>query len=155
MGRGDTGSGGRGEPRADAQRRSEPGLARSPRPRLPCRAGGGQSRGARGREAGRGVPVARGHATALPEHGVLVAARLRRPGRRGEDARREEPAGRGPRPRAVTGAVPARPEYFLTPSDLSAWFAAHESAPELWVGFWKKGVERPRLENGRAPPRGG
>jgi uncharacterized protein YdeI (YjbR/CyaY-like superfamily) len=45
----------------------------------------------------------------------------------------------------VTGAVPARPEYFRTPEDLSSWFAAHESAPELWVGLWKKGFERPGI----------
>ena len=45
----------------------------------------------------------------------------------------------------MTAAVPSRPEFFLTPRDLSAWFAANPSATELWVGFWKKGFERPGI----------
>jgi uncharacterized protein YdeI (YjbR/CyaY-like superfamily) len=45
----------------------------------------------------------------------------------------------------VTPAAPARPEFFLTPQDLSAWFEANPSATELWVGFWKKGFERPGI----------
>jgi uncharacterized protein YdeI (YjbR/CyaY-like superfamily) len=43
-------------------------------------------------------------------------------------------------------ATPApRPEFFLTPPELAAWFAANPSATELWVGFWKKGFERPGI----------
>ena len=38
-----------------------------------------------------------------------------------------------------------RPEFFLTPADLAAWFAANPSATELWVGLWKKGFERPGI----------
>jgi uncharacterized protein YdeI (YjbR/CyaY-like superfamily) len=50
----------------------------------------------------------------------------------------------------VSGTVPARPEFFLTTSDLSAWFAANPEASELWVGFWKKGFERPGISYGDA-----
>lgn len=45
----------------------------------------------------------------------------------------------------MTPPVPSRPEFFLTPQDLSAWFEANPSASELWVGFWKKGFERPGI----------
>jgi uncharacterized protein YdeI (YjbR/CyaY-like superfamily) len=45
----------------------------------------------------------------------------------------------------VTPAVPSRPQFFRTPEDLSAWFEANPSAPELWAGFWKKGFERPGI----------
>jgi uncharacterized protein YdeI (YjbR/CyaY-like superfamily) len=45
----------------------------------------------------------------------------------------------------VTPAAPSQPEFFLTPQDLSAWFEANPSATELWVGFWKKGFERPGI----------
>jgi uncharacterized protein YdeI (YjbR/CyaY-like superfamily) len=45
----------------------------------------------------------------------------------------------------VTPVGPPRPEFFLTPADLSTWFDANPSAPELWVGFWKKGFERPGI----------
>jgi uncharacterized protein YdeI (YjbR/CyaY-like superfamily) len=45
----------------------------------------------------------------------------------------------------VSGTVPAHPEFFLTPEDLSGWFAANPEASELWVGFWKKGFERPGI----------
>jgi uncharacterized protein YdeI (YjbR/CyaY-like superfamily) len=45
----------------------------------------------------------------------------------------------------VSGTVPAHPEFFLTPEDLSAWFAANHEASEVWVGFWKKGFERPGI----------
>jgi uncharacterized protein YdeI (YjbR/CyaY-like superfamily) len=32
-------------------------------------------------------------------------------------------------------------QFFETPADLRAWFAAHhETAPELFVGYWKKGT---------------
>jgi uncharacterized protein YdeI (YjbR/CyaY-like superfamily) len=43
----------------------------------------------------------------------------------------------------VTSTGPPRPGFFLTPAELSAWFEANPSAPELWVGLWKKGFERP------------
>lgn len=37
-------------------------------------------------------------------------------------------------------------QYFATPEDLRAWFAAHhDSADELWVGFWKVGTGRPSV----------
>jgi uncharacterized protein YdeI (YjbR/CyaY-like superfamily) len=45
----------------------------------------------------------------------------------------------------VSGIVPASPEFFPTPEDLSAWFEANPEAAELWVGFWKKGFERPGI----------
>ena len=50
----------------------------------------------------------------------------------------------------MTPAAPSRPEFFLTPHDLSAWFEANPSATELWVGFWKKGFERPGIAYGDA-----
>jgi uncharacterized protein YdeI (YjbR/CyaY-like superfamily) len=50
----------------------------------------------------------------------------------------------------VSGAVPARPEFFLTPADLSAWFAANPEETELWLGLWKKGFERPGIAYGEA-----
>jgi uncharacterized protein YdeI (YjbR/CyaY-like superfamily) len=45
----------------------------------------------------------------------------------------------------MSSTVAPRPEFFLTPADLAAWFAANPSATELWVGFWKKGFERPGI----------
>jgi uncharacterized protein YdeI (YjbR/CyaY-like superfamily) len=45
----------------------------------------------------------------------------------------------------VTAAVPGRPQFFRTPEDLAGWYAAHLSAPELWIGFWKKGFDRPGI----------
>jgi uncharacterized protein YdeI (YjbR/CyaY-like superfamily) len=45
----------------------------------------------------------------------------------------------------VTSTVPGSPEYFLTPSDLAAWFTANPAASEVWIGFWKKGFERPGI----------
>jgi uncharacterized protein YdeI (YjbR/CyaY-like superfamily) len=50
----------------------------------------------------------------------------------------------------VSATPPARPEFFLEPEDLSAWFAANPDAPELWVGFWKKGIERQGVSYGDA-----
>jgi uncharacterized protein YdeI (YjbR/CyaY-like superfamily) len=50
----------------------------------------------------------------------------------------------------VSGTVPAQPEFFLTPADLSAWFAANPLASEVWLGFWKKGFERPGITYGEA-----
>jgi uncharacterized protein YdeI (YjbR/CyaY-like superfamily) len=43
----------------------------------------------------------------------------------------------------VTAAVPSTPEYFLTPRDLASWFGANPAPSEVWIGFWKKGFERP------------
>ncbi|MFI5286609.1 MAG: YdeI family protein [Candidatus Dormibacteria bacterium] len=43
----------------------------------------------------------------------------------------------------MTPTVSPRPEFFLTPEDLATWYEANPSASELWVGFWKKGFERP------------
>ena len=45
----------------------------------------------------------------------------------------------------MTPAAPSRPEFFLTAEDLAAWFAANPAATELWLGFWKKGFERPGI----------
>jgi uncharacterized protein YdeI (YjbR/CyaY-like superfamily) len=45
----------------------------------------------------------------------------------------------------VTDA-PTTPTFFATPSDLRAWLEAHhDSAQELWVGFYKKGSGRPSI----------
>jgi uncharacterized protein YdeI (YjbR/CyaY-like superfamily) len=36
--------------------------------------------------------------------------------------------------------------YFASPEELRAWFERHhESATELWVGYWKKATGRPTL----------
>jgi len=45
----------------------------------------------------------------------------------------------------VSHAALPRPEFFRSGADLAAWFAAHPSATEVWIGFWKKGFERPGL----------
>jgi uncharacterized protein YdeI (YjbR/CyaY-like superfamily) len=45
----------------------------------------------------------------------------------------------------VTAPVPGRPRFFRRQVDLCNWYAAHPSAPELWIGFWKKGFERPGI----------
>ena len=50
----------------------------------------------------------------------------------------------------MTRTVPSRPEYFRTPGELKAWFAANPSADELWLGFWKKGHERPGISYAEA-----
>ena len=50
----------------------------------------------------------------------------------------------------MTAVVPSRPEFFLSPDDLSAWFEGNPSASELWVGFWKKGFERPGISYAEA-----
>jgi uncharacterized protein YdeI (YjbR/CyaY-like superfamily) len=50
----------------------------------------------------------------------------------------------------VTTAIPARPRFFRTEEDLSEWYAAHPSAPEIWIGFWKKGFERPGISYAEA-----
>ncbi len=50
----------------------------------------------------------------------------------------------------MTTAPPPRPEFFLTPDDLSAWFESNPAASDLWVGFWKKGFERPGISYAEA-----
>jgi uncharacterized protein YdeI (YjbR/CyaY-like superfamily) len=36
--------------------------------------------------------------------------------------------------------------FFATPDELRAWLEAnHGTAPELWVGFWKKGTGKPSI----------
>lgn len=45
----------------------------------------------------------------------------------------------------MTAALPGPPRFFRTPKDLAGWYAANPSAPELWIGFWKKGFERPGI----------
>ena len=45
----------------------------------------------------------------------------------------------------MSSTAPSRPEFFLSAAELAAWFAANPSATELWVGFWKKGFERPGI----------
>src|SRR5215207_3179776 len=38
------------------------------------------------------------------------------------------------------------PTFFATPDELRAWLAEHhDSAPELWVGFYKKGSGKPSI----------
>jgi uncharacterized protein YdeI (YjbR/CyaY-like superfamily) len=50
----------------------------------------------------------------------------------------------------VTANAPSSPQYFLTSKDLASWFAAHPAATEVWIGFWKKGFERPGISYGDA-----
>ncbi|HVC41506.1 MAG TPA: hypothetical protein VND54_05970 [Candidatus Saccharimonadales bacterium] len=50
----------------------------------------------------------------------------------------------------MTAAAPGPPQFFGAPRDLSDWFAAYPSAQELWVGFWKKGFERPGISHANA-----
>jgi uncharacterized protein YdeI (YjbR/CyaY-like superfamily) len=45
----------------------------------------------------------------------------------------------------MSPAHPARPEYFTVPAELASWFGANPDATELWIGFWKKGFERPGI----------
>lgn len=45
----------------------------------------------------------------------------------------------------MTSTVPAHPELFATPAEMSDWFRAYPEATEVWVGFWKKGFERPGI----------
>ncbi len=41
----------------------------------------------------------------------------------------------------------AEPTFFATEADFRAWLAAnHETAPELLVGFWKKGSGKPSID---------
>jgi len=43
--------------------------------------------------------------------------------------------------------VSAEPTFFATPVDFRRWLKAnHETAPELLVGFWKKGTGRPSID---------
>jgi uncharacterized protein YdeI (YjbR/CyaY-like superfamily) len=42
--------------------------------------------------------------------------------------------------------VPVDPTFFATPANLRAWLEAHhQTSPELWVGFYKKGSGRPSI----------
>jgi uncharacterized protein YdeI (YjbR/CyaY-like superfamily) len=44
------------------------------------------------------------------------------------------------------GATPFEPRFFETPEELRAWFEAnHDTAPELFVGGWRKGAGRPSV----------
>jgi len=46
----------------------------------------------------------------------------------------------------VAKLVPHDVEYFASPDELRDWFAAnHETADELWLGYWKKGTGRPSV----------
>ena len=41
----------------------------------------------------------------------------------------------------------SKPTYFATEADFRIWLKAnHESAPELLVGFWKKGTGKPSID---------
>ncbi len=43
------------------------------------------------------------------------------------------------------------PLFFATADDLRAWFAEHhESAPELFLGYWKKGTGKPTVTHTEA-----
>jgi uncharacterized protein YdeI (YjbR/CyaY-like superfamily) len=43
--------------------------------------------------------------------------------------------------------MPQQPTFFATESDFRAWLKAnHETAPELLVGFWKKGSGKPSID---------
>jgi uncharacterized protein YdeI (YjbR/CyaY-like superfamily) len=50
----------------------------------------------------------------------------------------------------MSSTIPTKPEFFLSAADLAAWFAANPSATEVWVGFWKKGFERPGISYAEA-----
>jgi uncharacterized protein YdeI (YjbR/CyaY-like superfamily) len=42
--------------------------------------------------------------------------------------------------------VPHDVQYFTTPEELRDWFDAnHETAEQLWLGYWKKGTGRPSV----------
>jgi uncharacterized protein YdeI (YjbR/CyaY-like superfamily) len=44
------------------------------------------------------------------------------------------------------GPDAAEPIYFASPDELREWFDAnHDTAPELWVGYWKKAAGRPTV----------
>lgn len=46
----------------------------------------------------------------------------------------------------AAGRAPVDPTFFATPGAFRAWLDAHhQSARELWVGFFKKGSGRPRI----------
>ena len=65
------------------------------------------------------------------------------------------PPGRGSRPAApddlqetdAVGRWLAEPIFFATEADFRRWLEAnHETAPELLVGFWKKGSGKPSID---------
>src|SRR5439155_6848882 len=84
-----------------AQRRLQPGVEGAPRPRLPGGANARLRRCARDPQAGRREPVAVGDAQPVPEHGIVVAARVRRPRQRGDVASAAQPADRGAQRSAI------------------------------------------------------
>ena len=46
-----------------------------------------------------------------------------------------------------TAAPPIKPRHFATAQAFGAWLEKnHERAPELWVGFWKKGTDKPSID---------
>ena len=47
---------------------------------------------------------------------------------------------------AEPGTAPFEPRFFETPDELRTWFEAnHETAAELFVGGWRKGIGRPSV----------
>lgn len=43
--------------------------------------------------------------------------------------------------------MPQQPTYFPTEADFRRWLVAnHETMPELLVGFWKKGTDKPSID---------
>jgi len=46
-----------------------------------------------------------------------------------------------------TAAPPIKPRHFATAQAFGAWLDKnHERAPELWVGFWKKGTDKQSID---------
>ena len=46
----------------------------------------------------------------------------------------------------MAAVEPVDVTYFETPDDFRAWFEEHHEARDaLWVGYWKKGTERPSV----------
>jgi uncharacterized protein YdeI (YjbR/CyaY-like superfamily) len=44
-------------------------------------------------------------------------------------------------------AAPVRPRHFASAKAFGAWLDKHhETAPQLWVGFWKKGTDKPSID---------
>ncbi len=48
---------------------------------------------------------------------------------------------------AINASMTIKPTYFRTEADFRRWLEAnHETAPELLVGFWKKGSGKPSID---------
>ena len=46
----------------------------------------------------------------------------------------------------MSAARRSKPTFFATPAELRAWFKAnHESALELWVGYYKRDSGKPSV----------